>query len=578
MPSFIFQLGLFAVGASAMAVPYGTGGATAPYSMGNTTVYYPTGTASGIRTSTVYIQPYASESGSVESADGVVNSQPAVDVSVGSSLTCESVPTVTVTATDRFTVTVTPGVTPKESSTASPSEDGSISSNPITETSATPEPEDQAVPTTAPQPVPVVDYSDSAPVAEPTSLPDAGSEDDDDDAPQPETTEVPQPVPVVDYSDSTPVAEPTTPPEAGSEDDTDDTPQAEPTQIPQPVPADDYSNVPMIEPTSTSAGSADETSSTPAAPTSAPSTSPEDDGEPEVPSYPAPEDDGEPTPEAEVIPDEVSYPITEDVAPPEDNVESEEVSIPESLPNTPIAAVPSPSYGSASGKGKRGLAYNDASLTKCFEGSNQITWAYNWAQQSDGLSDSFEFVPTLWGTNPMFTNGWQKAAEAAIASGSTHLLAFNEPDHHEQANISPAVAAEGYMTHMQPFAGKARLGAPGVTNGGGNMGLTWLSEFISACDGCTIDFFPIHWYDSAENIQYFKDHITKAHELTGKPIWVTEFGAFGSDAAIDAFLQEVLPWLDEQPFCERYSYFMVREGLLIDGKEMSSYGRTFANI
>jgi len=49
-------------------------------------------------------------------------------------------------------------------------------------------------------------------------------------------------------------------------------------------------------------------------------------------------------------------------------------------------------------------------------------------------------------------------------------------------------AAQAYMRYIQPFAGKAELGAPDVTNGGGTMGLTYLSNFISNCSSCTIDF------------------------------------------------------------------------------------------
>jgi Glycosyl hydrolase catalytic core len=104
----------------------------------------------------------------------------------------------------------------------------------------------------------------------------------------------------------------------------------------------------------------------------------------------------------------------------------------------------------------------------------------------------------------------------------TQFLRFNEPDLSTQSNISPTDAAAGYKTWMQPFAGKARLGAPAVTNGGSPMGLTWLENFLNACSGCTIDFVPIHWYDSATNIDYFKSYVQQAHSTSGKPIWITE--------------------------------------------------------
>ncbi|EON63775.1 hypothetical protein W97_03003 [Coniosporium apollinis CBS 100218] len=231
----------------------------------------------------------------------------------------------------------------------------------------------------------------------------------------------------------------------------------------------------------------------------------------------------------------------------------------------------------AIGAGKRGLAYNNAALCAPFASSSLITWGYNWAQTSSGLDGKYNFVPMLWGTNSMFTNGWAAAASSFIANGGSHLLAFNEPDHAQQANMAPAVAAAAYKAHMQPFAGKAKLGSPAVTNGGGDMGLTWLSNFMSACSGCTIDFVAVHWYDSVNNVEYFKNHITSAHTKTGKPVWLTEFGTIdGSDAQKADFLRKVLPWLDAQDWIERYAYFMVSDGMMVNGGSMSAQGSAYA--
>ncbi|KAJ9653421.1 hypothetical protein H2201_009146, partial [Coniosporium apollinis] len=206
---------------------------------------------------------------------------------------------------------------------------------------------------------------------------------------------------------------------------------------------------------------------------------------------------------------------------------------------TTAAASTSPTARAAPAGGKRGLAYNKAALCAPFVSSSAITWAYNWAQTSDGLNPKFSFVPMLWGTNSMFTGSWAKIAGDFIAGGGKELLAFNEPDRAEQANMSPAAAAAAYMTHMQPFAGRARLGSPAVTNGGGSMGLNWLTSFMSACSSCQVDFVAVHWYDSVNNVEYFKKHVTNAHTKTGKPVWLTEFGTVdGSDAQKAEFLRQ----------------------------------------
>ena len=241
------------------------------------------------------------------------------------------------------------------------------------------------------------------------------------------------------------------------------------------------------------------------------------------------------------------------------------------------AAPTQSSYGGSSGSGKRGVAYNDASLTDCFMNNPQITWGYNWGSSSSGLSSKVNYIPQLWSGSNTFTDSWSANAQAAIESGSTHLFSFNEPDLGSQANMSPSEAAAAYKTYMQPFAGKAKLCAPAVTNGGGSMGLTWLQNFMDACTDCTIDCVNVHWYDSAENTKYFTDHVTNATTVSGgKPVFVSEFGATGSDEQIGDFLGTVMKWMDGESSVAGYSYFMVSEGMLVSGGEPSTYGQVYA--
>lgn len=259
-------------------------------------------------------------------------------------------------------------------------------------------------------------------------------------------------------------------------------------------------------------------------------------------------------------------------------------------PATPAAAAPANTpAGSYSGSGsgspstgsskKRGLAYNDASLTQFFTGANsEVTWAYNWGQTTSGLAPGLQYIPMLWSNSADKTGSWSAHASAAIASGSTHLFSFNEPDLGGQANMAVNVAAQAFMTYMQPFAGKAKLGAPAVTNGGGATGLNYLSSFLSACTGCTIDFVNIHWYDSATNYAYFKSHVEQAYQTGGgRPVWITEFAASGTPDEQNTFLEVVIPWLDSQPYVEGYAYFMCSDGVLVNGNGngASSLGGTF---
>jgi hypothetical protein len=229
---------------------------------------------------------------------------------------------------------------------------------------------------------------------------------------------------------------------------------------------------------------------------------------------------------------------------------------------------------------KRGLAYNDPSFTQYFTGGiSQVSWAYNWGQTGPELAPGLEYVPCLWSNDPSRTGHWAADASAAIASGTGHLFSFNEPDLGSQANMDIQTAVSAYQQFMEPFAGKAKLGAPAVTNGGGKSGLQYMENFISSCTGCTIDFVNIHWYDSASSVDYFKAHVEQAYTMGGnRPVWITEFAGSGTIDEQNTFLETVLPWLDAQPYVERYAYFMVEEGSLLSADGLSLIGSTFADF
>lgn len=244
-------------------------------------------------------------------------------------------------------------------------------------------------------------------------------------------------------------------------------------------------------------------------------------------------------------------------------------------PAAPAAAPILPSLS-----GKRGLAYNDAGLLSRFGATNN--WMYNWDSQAGGATGRV-FFPMLWGDAPEHTNNWAANAQKAINSGSTHLLSFNEPDLASQANMSPEAAASGHVQHMNPFAGKANICTPAVTNSGSpGMGVDWLKKWVSACNnigGCSYQCASMHWYDSCNNVDGFFSQIKSIHDATGVPVFITEFAPTGcSDAQINTFLTTVLPRLDALDYVGGYAYFMVSEGKLIQNGQLSALGVTYNTL
>jgi hypothetical protein len=190
----------------------------------------------------------------------------------------------------------------------------------------------------------------------------------------------------------------------------------------------------------------------------------------------------------------------------------------------------------------------------------------------------------LWGLPSGADPDWTAAVKTA---GTKHILGFNEPDltYSASSNIQPAAAAQGYMTYMQPFAGSVKIGMPSVlwnnvgSSSGGNYNTKqWTNYFLGNCTSCTLDFGAIHWYQDC-NAAWFKGNVTDAHATLNLPIWVTEFQCYGTDAQQIAFLQDVLPWMDSQPYIERYAYFGVFPGYLLnsDGTALSDIGKAYAS-
>ncbi|KAL9042417.1 MAG: hypothetical protein Q9180_000625 [Flavoplaca navasiana] len=232
----------------------------------------------------------------------------------------------------------------------------------------------------------------------------------------------------------------------------------------------------------------------------------------------------------------------------------------------------------------RGLVYNEASLTSAFSNAN-VGWMYNWDSAPGGQIDgSKEFVPMLWNTSQVFhVPHWEERAEAAIAAGTKHLLAFNEPDLPAQANMDVDQSVAGWMDYMEPFHAKhngaVKLGSPSVCNGPEeHLGLSYLSDFLASCGGCHVDFITIHWYGLAndDGVGHLKEHIAKAQEVAaGRPIWLTEFKPDGSDEQQAEFLGKILPWLDDKSNgVDRYAYFKADN--MVNGASLTQAGSAYA--
>jgi len=219
--------------------------------------------------------------------------------------------------------------------------------------------------------------------------------------------------------------------------------------------------------------------------------------------------------------------------------------------------------------GKRGMAWFNTQSCSDLRLMKGISWIYNWAPLPDISivhclrEEGVEFIPMQWG------GGGLDQFNFTIWAGGEHVLGFNEPNFHSQANVSPQDAAKMWPT-IEAIAKprKLKIGSPAAAACGPNpetecyggvwSPVPWFDDFFKACSGCTIDFLTTHIYTCDMNeLKTFIGSLKKYN----KPIWLTEFAcpASGQPNSVEIdFMKQALAYLDAEPQIERYAWFGTR--------------------
>ncbi|GAA5964011.1 hypothetical protein JCM3765_007838 [Sporobolomyces pararoseus] len=225
---------------------------------------------------------------------------------------------------------------------------------------------------------------------------------------------------------------------------------------------------------------------------------------------------------------------------------------------------------------KKGLGFERIVDRAPLASSSDLAWAYNWNSHlfetnGEKVPSGVQFVPMLWKPDNDHLKTFEKDVEywKGQPGGVTHILGFNEPDLGGQADMSVQATVDAWAQYMQPFAKQGiKLVSPAVTNGAAPMGLTFLENFMAGVKqrGLKVDAIALHWYDSPTNFDYFKNHLTEAHDKFGLPIWLTEYGfTSGTEQQKIDFHSKMVPWMDSQPWIERYAAFGDFVGTFVDG-------------
>lgn len=112
---------------------------------------------------------------------------------------------------------------------------------------------------------------------------------------------------------------------------------------------------------------------------------------------------------------------------------------------------------------KRGVAYNNPGNVSLFQVSgSKVSWSYNWSPvKGSTYTAPYAFVPMLWG--PGDDSVWKTDLAANKLAANAPLFFFNEPEgcvDGQSCVTDPKTAASEFKAHMQPWAGKFKLGSP----------------------------------------------------------------------------------------------------------------------
>lgn len=223
---------------------------------------------------------------------------------------------------------------------------------------------------------------------------------------------------------------------------------------------------------------------------------------------------------------------------------------------------------------KRGVSFDFKQAEDLPPLSPSCSWAYNWGNTQSAQaalwfdSNDMDFCPMAW-NNTYNADAIRQYVQAHPKT--KYLLAYNEPNLTDQANMTPKKAAESWP-ELVAFAKELglKLVSPAMNYGtlsGYSDPIKWLDEFfaqpgVSLSD---VEAIAIHCYMASPTavknyVEMFKKY--------GKPIWMTEFCAWDPvpsnvEKQMD-YMCAVLNYFEQEEAVERYAWFMPRTSDAVD--------------
>jgi len=254
----------------------------------------------------------------------------------------------------------------------------------------------------------------------------------------------------------------------------------------------------------------------------------------------------------------------------------------------------SPADDGSTGSGKKGadfstnMAYgawnDDIVALKAF-------WYYTWGGALHSPSpQNCEFVPMVWGQSNATPINIAAVKSLKEQGKIKYVLGFNEPNRTDQSNMTVSQA-------LNLWPQLESIGLPLGSPAADWPTRQWIYDFLDSCklQNKRVDFICVHMYvgtDDNSFIQTLQNLYNKYH----LPIWITEFATADWNATtpganayspeqVLAFMQRLLPKLEQLDFVKRYSWFsgdpksaqMWSSALIDVNGNLTELGKWYAN-
>lgn len=213
---------------------------------------------------------------------------------------------------------------------------------------------------------------------------------------------------------------------------------------------------------------------------------------------------------------------------------------------------------------KKGACFNTTTTNGTWYGNvNNLkaNWFYTWGNSINWTqAPNAEFVPMFWGKSSVTDTNIANIITLKNQGKVSYVLGFNEPDLSSQSNV-PVDTALAYWPKLESIG--LPLGSPAASW----PTRQWIYDFMDKAilQGRRVDFICVHMYvglNDSSFVQTLQDLYNKYH----LPIWITEFATCYDPAVqmsdnpytpekVLAFMQRLLPKLEDLGFVQRYSWF-----------------------